>query len=252
MKRRYLAGDQVCRGNLILVNKKHPLQSPEPADRVIFPGSGEELKAEAEQALERLVKAAEGEGELLLQSGYRTEKTQRELYADSLAENGPAYTAKYVAEPGCSEHQTGLAADMTVKGAPEDRICPEFSGESAVRFRKKAAEFGFIERYPAEKEPVTGIGAEPWHFRYVGVPHAGLMEQWGMTLEEYVNFLRKREGSRIICRTGGRQYEISYRKCPPGGMEIIVPADREIQVSGDNVGGCLITLISDAGEGGVP
>ena len=74
MKRRYLAGDQVCRGNLILVNKKHPLQSPEPADRVIFPGSGEELKAEAEQALERLVKAAEGEGELLLQSGYRTEK----------------------------------------------------------------------------------------------------------------------------------------------------------------------------------
>ena len=74
MKRRYLAGDQVCRGNLILVNKKHPLQSPEPADRVIFPGSGEELKAEAEQALERLVKAAEGEGELLLQSGYRTEE----------------------------------------------------------------------------------------------------------------------------------------------------------------------------------
>ena len=54
---------------------------------------------------------------------------------------------------------------------------------------------------------MTGIGAEPWHFRYVGVPHAGYGAV-GMTLEEYVNFLRKREGSRIICRTGGRQYEI--------------------------------------------
>mgnify|MGYP000739094261 CR=1 FL=1 len=68
-----------------------------------------------------------------------------------------------------------------------------------------------------------------------------------MTLEDYVNFLRKREGSRIICRTGGRQNEISYRNCPPGGMEIIVPADWEPLVTGDNVAGCLITHISDAG-----
>ncbi len=65
------------------------------------------------------------------------------------------------------------------------------NGEGAIcqTFREKAAKYGFILRYPAGKEHITGIGHEPWHFRYVGVPHAEIMASEGLTLVEYTDFL---------------------------------------------------------------
>ena len=76
----------------------------------------------------------------------------------------------------CSEHQTGLAIDLGLASEEIDVIRPNFpySGVCAA-FRKQAADYGFILRYPAGKEAVTGIAYEPWHFRYVGVPHARFM-----------------------------------------------------------------------------
>ena len=95
-------------------------------------------------------------------------------------------TRKFVAYPGCSEHQTGLAIDLGANLPEIDFICPEFPDTGIFgKFREKAADFGFIERYPKGKEAVTGIGAEPWHFRYVGVPHAAVMKAGGLVLEEY-------------------------------------------------------------------
>ena len=66
-----------------------------------------------------------------------------------------------------------------------DGICKEF--------RREMAAYGFVERYPKGKEEITGIGHEPWHFRYVGVPHARFMEERNITLGEYLELLRQYE-----------------------------------------------------------
>lgn len=61
-------------------------------------------------------------------------------------------------------------------------------------FRDRAADYGFIERYPKGKENITHIGHEPWHFRYVGVEHAKQMTERNLTLEEYVEWLKNTTG----------------------------------------------------------
>ena len=91
-----------------------------------------------------------------------------------------------MALPGCSEHQTGLAIDLGLRGPEVDFLCPDFPYTGPCGdFRRLAADYGFVERYPAGKEPITGIAHEPWHFRYVGVPHAERMAAMGLVLEEY-------------------------------------------------------------------
>ncbi len=112
---------------------------------------------------------------------------QTQIYEDSLRENGGEFTKKFVALPGCSEHQTGLAIDLGLCKEEIDFICPDFPYEGICqKFRQMAPDYGFVERYPAGKEKVTGIGHEPWHFRYVGRPHARIMTDRGLVLEEYL------------------------------------------------------------------
>ena len=93
-----------------------------------------------------------------------------------MAESGLAFTHKYVAYPGCSEHQTGLAIDLGKAAGHIDFIRPAFPYDGTCgAFRRAAAAYGFIERYQKGKESLTGIAREPWHFRYVGLPHAAIM-----------------------------------------------------------------------------
>ncbi len=167
---------------LVLVNARHPWGRSVPGDLV--PVDGIFLREEAAAALVALLKAAGADGELELVSGWRSYKEQEEIYAGSLKDNGLDFTQKYVALPGCSEHQTGLAADVGLRGS--DFICPAFPDKGLCgRFRGLAADYGFILRYPKGKEALTGIAHEPWHFRYVGLPHSRLIEKSGVVLEEY-------------------------------------------------------------------
>lgn len=93
--------------------------------------------------------------------------------------------------PACSEHETGLAIDLAANAQDIDFICPEFPRSGICqKFREAAPYYGFVERYAKEKEPVTGISGEPWHFRYVGTPHSEIMARKGMCLEEYVECRR--------------------------------------------------------------
>ena len=97
-----------------------------------------------------------------------------------------------VAKPHCSEHQSGLAVDLARDQPEIDPLCPEFPTYGICGlFRKRAAAFGFIERYPRGKESVTKIGYEPWHFRYVGFPHSVLIQRNGLCLEEYLTQLKQ-------------------------------------------------------------
>ena len=124
-------------------------------------------------------------------SGYRPRNEQQALWDETMRDYGEIFTRKYVAVPGCSEHETGLAIDLAFNtGGGIDFIRPYFPYEGVCgEFRALAAEFGFIERYPAGKEHITRISADPWHFRYVGAVHATYMASHGLTLEEYMEML---------------------------------------------------------------
>jgi D-alanyl-D-alanine dipeptidase/carboxypeptidase len=131
-----------------------------------------------------------------LVDGYRTEKEQRRLWEYSLKENGLAYTKQFVALPGCSEHQLGLAIDVGLANENNDPICPRFHGSSAAElFLQHMMDFGFILRYPEDKQEITGISYEPWHFRYVGLPHSQIISTQKWTLEEYHHYLAQTAGN---------------------------------------------------------
>lgn len=178
-------------------------------------------------------------------SGYRSLEEQTSIWEDSLVKNGRAFTEAYVAFPGHSEHQTGLAIDLAVKSDSIDFLCPDFPDSGICRtFSKRAPEYGFIRRYPAGKESVTGIGHEPWHFRYVGTPHGEIMEQEGLTLEEYLLFLRDFPyGKRSFSfAKGKRQISVSWKKADKNGTTQVSVSNRlPYAVSGDNMDGFIIT-----------
>ena len=150
-----------------------------------------------------------------------------------------------VAVPGHSEHETGLAIDLGLKLDVIDFIRPEFPYEGICQtFRKLAPRYGFVERYPKGKEAVTGIGQEPWHFRYVGAPHAEIMTEKGMVLEEYIEFIREYEYGRNPYRycSQGKEIWVSYLNAQDQ-EEICLEVDDAMprSISGNNVDGFVIT-----------
>lgn len=183
--------------NLVLVNAAHALEEEPDAgelEAVHKENPAVLLKREAAEQLRGLLDAVDRDGEIVLVSGYRSRAEQEKIFADSLRENGRSFTETYVAPPDHSEHQTGLAIDLGKRQETIDFIRPEFPKDGVFSaFRKRAPEYGFVERYPAGKEQVTGIGAEPWHFRYVGCPHARIMTERHLVLEEYLDSLRGSE-----------------------------------------------------------
>lgn len=149
--------------------------------------------ARALEALEQMMKDAKGCG-LWLVSGYRSRATQTRLFKNKVQrlKNG-GYTgsdvedkaATVVARPGTSEHQTGLAADIL--GSGYSKLTEGFDDTKAFKWLKEnCAKYGFILRYPKNKEHITGVIYEPWHYRYVGVEHAQKIMEQGICLEEYL------------------------------------------------------------------
>ena len=241
----------IHKGNLILVNQFHPYCMEHVRELVYVDQKRTvELNANAATVLEYLLRDIKGEKEIIPVSGYRSIQEQKLLFHNSMIENGEEYTRKYVALPGCSEHHTGLAIDLQWAYGKKDLICPSFPNEGVCKkFRERAAQYGYILRYPKEKEESTGIGYEPWHFRYVGYPHSELMEEYGLSLEEYLEFLKDfKTGSKPL-RTEkfGKLMEISYlEKGKFDQMENQL--NSIIQISGNNTDGYILTQWRQANE----
>ena len=175
--------------SLILVNGQHAYLSDAEQDLIPVHENYPDilLEREAVCALSRIMEQLGGWTSIVPVSGWRSLEEQIELYEESLRENGPEFTKKFVALPGHSEHQTGLAIDLGLRQPEIDFICPAFPYEGICqKFRELAPAYGFIERYPKGKEHITGIAHEPWHFRYVDRPHSEIMAFQGLTLEEYL------------------------------------------------------------------
>lgn len=144
------------------------------------------LRKEAAVALEEMVNAAKKEHNfsIFLNSGYRSEERQQEVYAAKIEKSGETEN-DYVALPGHSEHQTGLAADLTCKEARfrlEEKFEKTKEGQWAI---ENAHKYGFILRYPKGKEKITGYSYEPWHYRYVGKELSMYLKEKNMALEEF-------------------------------------------------------------------
>ena len=169
----------------ILINRKHPLPEdfiPEhlvdiglPFDAV--PGEPKRLLEEktARSALELITRSRSEGLNLYCISGYRSYRRQKELFTGD----------SYVAPPGSSEHQSGLALDMSCPAVQMELTEAFAETKEGIWLNRHASLFGFIIRYPKNKEHITGIPWEPWHIRYVTRSLASYLSLTGLTLEEY-------------------------------------------------------------------
>jgi D-alanyl-D-alanine carboxypeptidase len=163
-----------------------------PPDLMVLPtrvcaGANVRLRQSAAEALLKLIDTAAGEGIVLFAlSGYRSYEEQQTVFRNEIATLGREVAEKQVAPPGHSEHQLGLAVDVTPKSSPYE-LRAAFGQETEGRWlTANAPRFGFVLSYPAGKEAVTGYTYEPWHIRHVGVAVAGQVAASGQTLTEFL------------------------------------------------------------------
>ena len=164
--------------------------------KVADESTGKELATVAADAFINMKNAAAAEGiDLMLCSGYRTVEYQQSLFdaekqkwldKGSTEEEAYNQAKTVVAVPGYSEHNSGLAADIVT---PKHQNLDEAFGktDAAKWLFEHAPEYGFILRYPENKQAITGIIYEPWHYRYVGVENAKAITASGLCLEEYLD-----------------------------------------------------------------
>lgn len=150
------------------------------------------MRKEAASALEQMFKNAKVSGnELCAVSGYRSYNRQKNLFDAEVNHAGEVKAEQAVAIPGTSEHQTGLAMDITGKSAGL-HLTEGFANTKEGKWLSlNAHRFGFILRYPKGKEGITHYEYEPWHFRYVGVKAATAIYKNHWTLEEYFQEVKK-------------------------------------------------------------
>lgn len=171
----------------MLVNKFHVLDDGfEPDDLVKVPDKytdGEEYQANktAVNALVQMFEAAKVDGlEMVVNSAYRSYDDQVEIAEFYRKWYGDNYVNNYVARPGFSEHQTGLAFDI---GSTSEKV---FADSSEYKWmQENAYKYGFIMRFYKKAETITGYKSEPWHYRYVGKEIATYIHEHNITYEEY-------------------------------------------------------------------
>lgn len=152
------------------------------------------LRDVAATALEDLFKSAKKEKiKLVGISGYRSYKRQREVYEKSAKEHGKAHADKYCALPGSSEHQTGLAIDVSTEEYGNSLDAGFGETREGKWLADNAYRFGFVIRYPKGKSKITGYNYEPWHLRYIGKKLSKYLYKNNLTLEEYYNVSMNKE-----------------------------------------------------------
>ncbi|WP_258833761.1 VanY-A/VanY-F/VanY-M family D-Ala-D-Ala carboxypeptidase [Peribacillus frigoritolerans] len=236
--------EQIHQGNLLLVNSEYAVEQAGIQSDIInlfthkglttgyqLPNNEIKLSEEIAEKFSEMIAAAEEDGvsNFLISSGYRDFDEQNRLYKEMGAD--------YALPAGHSEHNLGLALDvgstqMKMKEAPEGEWIEENAWKN-----------GFILRYPANKTDITGIQYEPWHIRYVGLPHSAIMQEMNLALEEYLNYLKDEKS--ISVSVERKKYTISYYPISKNGtIEVEVPANEQYEISGNNMDGVIVTTLN--------
>lgn len=181
--------------NLILVNAAHPLPKDFRVSDLTQLRNGHAIDSRAYPALQKMMDAARVAGlQPLICSSFRTWDKQNELFTNKVSYyRNQGYSqleaeenaARWVARPGTSEHQAGLAVDIVDINY---QLLDEQQEQTPVQLwlMEHCAEYGFILRYPEDKSDLTGVEYEPWHYRYVGEDAAKEIMERGLCLEEYI------------------------------------------------------------------
>lgn len=244
----------IHQGNLILVNnqtkfveqvgqeKQNITEYPDHAYQSAREGM--QLDVNTLKAVNQMVadyKKETGDTGVTIISGYRSIEAQEEILADEIADVGEEEAKRWVTEPGYSEHHTGYAVDFSIYYYDKDEGMRFVDSPAAEWFLEKGPSYGLIKRYEEDKESITQIANEPWHFRYLGVAHATAIVQTEYCYEEYIDYLKQftYDGEHLKISAGGADYEIYYAS----GSEIKVPAGSEYTISGNNVDGLIATVM---------
>ncbi|MED3995645.1 VanY-A/VanY-F/VanY-M family D-Ala-D-Ala carboxypeptidase [Peribacillus frigoritolerans] len=236
--------EQIHQGNLLLVNSEYAVEQAGIQSDIInlfthkglttgyqLPNNEIKLSEEIAEKFSEMIAAAEEDGvsNFLISSGYRDFDEQNRLYKEMGAD--------YALPAGHSEHNLGLALDvgstqMKMKEAPEGEWIEENAWKN-----------GFILRYSVNKTDITGIQYEPWHIRYVGLPHSAIMQEMNLALEEYLDYLKEEKS--ISISVEGKKYTISYYPISQNGtIEVKVPANEQYEISGNNMDGVIVTTLN--------
>ena len=185
--------------NQILVNKQEALEKEYKPEKLISPEINSVkyrvvlIDEAIKDDIEKMFEGAKKEGiELVILSGYRSYEYQKGLYNRYVKIDGKEKAETYVAIPGHSEHQTGLAVDLTSE--KELYQLKETFGETeeGMWLANNAHKYGFILRYPKGKEEITGYMYEPWHFRHIGYEMAKDIYDKKYTFEEHLKYLEEK------------------------------------------------------------
>jgi zinc D-Ala-D-Ala carboxypeptidase len=235
-----LTTDLVYQGNLLLVNNDYPVIEESIKSDVIDLFSHKELingyrlldskiqlSEEVAQEFLKMIAAAENDGvrHFSINSGFRDFAEQSILYQEMGSD--------YALPAGYSEHNLGLSVDvgstqMKMNKAPEGKW-----------IEKNAWKYGFVLRYPKDKSHVTGILYEPWHIRYVGLPHSAIMKEKNFVLEEYMDYLKEEQN--ISATVDGEKYFVSYYPVSEN-TTIQVEGNSHYDISGNNMDGVIVTM----------
>ncbi len=176
-----------------LTSKQAPLpkdfiQSLSPAP-LLHADADMKVATQIVEPLKALVAAAQADGvDLMASSAYRSYDDQQRLYDLYYTARGREFTSTHVATAGTSEHQTGLAIDISTvtNQCKENADLCTLQPAGIAWIQQNAARFGFIQRYPIGKQSITGIAGEEWHYRYVGPVLAKALTNNNITLDEFV------------------------------------------------------------------
>ncbi|MGE6599723.1 VanY-A/VanY-F/VanY-M family D-Ala-D-Ala carboxypeptidase [Bacillus proteolyticus] len=232
--------EQVYKGNLLLVNKDYPVKNDSIRSDIINVAQNSELvrgygvldrnirlSKDIVKKFLNVIDAAEKESvnHFLISSGYRDFQEQRQLYEEMGSD--------YALPPGYSEHNLGLSLDV---GSTQDKMEKAPEGKW---IEENVWKHGFVLRYPKNKSNITGIQYEPWHIRYVGLPHSAIMQEKKFTLEEYLDFLKEKK--EISTNVEGEEYKVFYYKVS-NNTTINVPINQHYEISGNNMDGVIVTV----------
>lgn len=184
------------KGNIMLVNKYNALSKDYEVEdlktisKTYSYGDNKKLNKEAYDAFISLADDAKKEGyTILIVSSYRTYQDQEDVWKDYKASFGTKKADAYAARAGSSEHETGLAIDVADYNDKNDKF---EATESFKWMQTNAHKYGYILRYPKDKENITGYSYEAWHYRYVGIDTATKVYNEGITYDEYYEYYLKK------------------------------------------------------------
>ena len=239
-ERKEITKEQIYKGDLLLVNRDYPVKKDSIRSDIINVNHNSELVRGyvifdrnlrlSKYVVKKFLNVVDAAGKdgvqhFLMSSGYRDFKEQSKLYKEMGSD--------YALPAGYSEHNLGLSLDVgstqkKMEKAPEGKWIEE-----------NVWKHGFVLRYPKNKSNITGIQYEPWHIRYVGLPHSAIMQKKNFTLEEYLEFLT--EEKEVSTEVEGKKYTVSYYKVSEN-TKVNVPANKQYEISGNNMDGVIVTV----------